>query len=277
MRIGSRHSPLAALLAGAATGAYDLPGSLLDNQKRVAALQHAVAALRPPNAEQTAHGEAVQALLADPDARDVARSVLDARQVDLDHELHATLLREAVEAAQDQLDVVDGDAILVEHLQPAHREVLGELRAAYKVFSPVGMSASELWNQPDRVRKAWSAFGAAATRYEALRAAHRAIRTSGGAQSCQLDTGDLLAEVRNLDVIWPQRTARMMPVSLMSEPWPARVDTLGWLIWAHQASAVLWIPGAAEQDAQWSVIFGARAAEFAAGEHHGRQMRELFG
>ncbi len=277
MRIGSRHSPLAALFAGAATGAYDLPDSLLDNQSRVGALQHAVAALRPPNAEQTARGEAVQALLADPDARDVARSVMDARQVDLDHELHATLLREAVEAAQDRLDVVDGDVILIDLLQPAHREVLGQLRAAYEVFSPVGMSASELWNQPDRVRKAWSAFDAAATRYEALRAAHRAIRTSGFAQSCQLDTGDLLAEVRNLDVVWPQRTTGMMPVSTMSEPWPARVDTLGWLLWAHQANAELWLPTAGEQDAQWSVIFGERAAAHAAGEHHGRQMRELFG
>ncbi len=139
------------------------------------------------------------------------------------------------------------------------------------------MSASELWNQPERVRKAWSAFGDAAARYEALRSADRAIRTSGVAQTCQLDTGDLLGEIKNLDAIWPQRTTGTMPVSTMSEPWPARVDTLGWLLWAHQANAELWIPTASEQDAQWSVIFGERAAAHAAGEHHGRQMRELFG
>ena len=276
MRIGSRPSPLAALFSGAATGAYSLPDDLLDNQKRVGALQHAVAALRPHDAEQTARADALQCLLDDPSATTVARAVQDARQVDLDHELHSSLLREALEVALDQLDQIDGDAILVHCLQPAHREVLGQLRVAYDVFSPVGMSGSELWNRPDRVRKAWSAFGDASTRYETLRAAHRAIRTSGVAQQCQLDVGDLLGEVRNLDVVWPVRTAGTMPVSTMVEPWPARVDTLAYLLWAHQANAELWIPSASEQDGRWSVIFAARAAAHAAGEHHGHQMREVF-
>jgi len=276
MRIGSRHSPLAALFAGAATGAYTLPADLLDNQKRVGALQRAVAGLRPPNSEQTARADALQHLLDDPSATTVARAVQDARQVDLDHELHASLLREALEVALDQLDQVDGDAVLVNCLQPAHREVLGQLRAAYDVFSPVGMSASELWNRPDRVRKAWSAFGDASTRYETLRAAHRAIRTSGGAQSCQLDTGDLLGEVRNLDAVWPARTAGTLPVSAMVEPWPPRVDSVAYLLWALQTGAALWLPTAAEQDAQWTTIFAARAAATAAGVHHTNQMREVF-
>jgi len=275
MRIGSRHSPLAALFAGAATGAYDLPSDMLDNQKRVAALQHAVAGLAPAHAEQTARADALQALLADPSATTATRSVQAARQADLDHELHAALLREAHEIALDQLDVVDGDAILVNCLQPAHREVLGQLRAAYDVFSPVGMSASELWNRPDRVRKAWSAFGDASTRYEALRAAHRAIRTSGAAQQCQLDTGNLLDEIRNLDEVWPQRTNSTLPVSTMSEPWPPRVDSVGWLLWAHRVGAELWLPTGGEQDARWTVVFGARAAEWSTAGHFVDQMREL--
>jgi len=276
MRIGSRHSPLAALFAGAATGAYDLPADMLDNQKRVGALQHAVAGLRPPNSEQTARADALQHLLDDPSATTVARAVQDARQVDLDHELHASLLREAHEVALDRLDLVDGDRVLREYLQPAHSETLGQLQAAFSIFSPVGMSASELWNQPDRVRKAWSAFGDAAARYETLRAAHRAIRGSGGGQRCQLDTGDLLTEVKNLDAVWPARCTSTMPVSAMREPWPARRDTVEWLLWAHSADAELWIPSASEQDTQWSVIFAARAAEIAAGGHHVDQMREVF-
>lgn len=62
----------------------------------------------------------------------------------------------------------------------------------------------------------------------------------------------------------------------MTPPWPARVHVVDWLIWAHQANAVLWLPSAQEQDQEWSRIFGARAAEFAAGRHHVDQMREVF-
>ncbi len=271
MRIGSRHSPLAALFSGAATGAYSLPDSLLDNQQRVAALQHAVAALRPPNAEQTARGEAVRALMGDPGA-DVAGAVVEARRVDTDHELHATLLREAVEAAQDQLDLVDGDEVLTGHLQPAYAAVLDRLAAAYRVFSLVSTNPDDLWDAPTKVRNSWSEFRRAAGNHETLREAWRAVRAGS---PCQLDTEGLFDEIKNLDAVWAERTSGQRPISQMTPPWPPRRDVIEYLLWTQRAGAVLHLPTSSEQDAAWSVAFGARAAAFAGGDQHVAQMREL--
>ncbi len=275
MRIGSRSNPLTvALFAGHAQGAFTLPDSLLVARDRLDTTRTAVAALRPPNAERQARAEAVQALLADP-AADVAGAVLEGRHVDAEHELHAGLLREAVEYAADGVDRVDPDEILAEYLQPAHRDVLGRLRTAFEVFAPISTDPVVLWDQPTKVRQAWSAFLAAGNHYEALRGAHQAVRAGGG-QQCQLDSEGLLGEVRNLDVVWPERCAGLRPVSQMTAPWPLRQDTTAWLVWAHQAGAVLWLPSAAEQDGAWATIFGERAKAFAGGERHVDQMRELF-
>lgn len=276
MRIGSRSNPLtAALFAGHAQGAFTLPDQMLAARDRLASLQGAVAALRPPGAERQARAQAMQALLADPSTGDVAGAVLEGRQVDAAHELHAGLLRDAVEYAADGVDLVDPDTILAEFLQPAHRDVLGRLRTAFDVFAPISTDPVVLWDQPTKVRQAWSAFLAAGNHYEALRGAHQAVRAGGG-QQCQLDRENLLGEVRNLDVVWPERCAGLRPVSQMTAPWPLRQDTTAWLLWAHQAGAVLWLPSAAEQDGAWATIFGERAKAFAGGERHVDQMRELF-
>lgn len=61
----------------------------------------------------------------------------------------------------------------------------------------------------------------------------------------------------------------------MEAPWPPRQETVPWLLGAHQAGAVLWLPSAQEQDAAWNGIFGVRARLAAAGEHHLAQMRAL--
>jgi len=275
MRIGSRSNPLtAALFAGHAQGAFSLPPEMLAARDRLDATQAAVAALRPPNAERQARTQAVQALLADPGTSDVAGAVLEGRHADAEHELHAGLLREAAEYAADGVDRVDPDEILAEYLQPAHRDVLGRLRTAFDVFAPISTDPVVLWDQPTKVRQAWSAFLAAGNHYEALRGAHQAVRAGGG-QQCQLDNEGLLGEVRNLDVVWPERCAGLRPVSQMTAPWPLRQDTTAWLVWAHQAGAVLWLPSAVEQDQEWSRIFGERAKAFAAGDRHVDQMREL--
>lgn len=275
MRTGSRSNPLtAALLAGHRQGAFLLPDDMLAARDRLGALQAAVAGLRAPNAERPARLSAVQALFADPSA-DVARGVEAARQADNEHELRASLLREATEGAHDELDRVEPDTILTEYLQPAFADCLDRLAAAFRTFSPVSTDPDQLWDAPTKVRAAWSEFRRGANQHEIIRAAWRATRV-GGEQQPALDRDDLLGEIRNLDLVWPARVTGLLPVSTMVAPWPQRRNTVEWLLWCLQAGAVLWLPTAAEQDAQWSVVFGQRAREFAAGVHHNTQMRQVF-
>lgn len=272
MRIGSRSNPLTdALLAGHASGAYSLPDSMVEARDRLASLQGAVSALRPPGAESAARAEAIRVLVADP-ASDVAGAVAEAHQADSAHELRASLLREAVEAAHDELDRVDPEAILTQCLQPAFTGCVGRLVAAYRTFAPISTDPDQLWNASPRVRGGWTTFRRAANNYEAIRTAWRQVRAGSPAQ---LDRDALFEEVANLGDVWPERVEGLRPISTMTPPWPPRRDTLGWLLWAHQAGAVLHLPSAAQQDAAWSVVFGARAAEFGRGDKLVNQYRDL--
>ena len=272
MRIGSRTNPLtSALLAGYAQGAFTLPPEMIEARDRLAAVQAAVLALRPPNGEVQARDEAVRALMADP-TLDVGGAVHAGREVDAAHELRAGLLQEATEHAYDALDRIDPDEVLTGHLQPAYAAVLDRLAAAYRGFSLVSTNPDDLWDAPTKVRNSWSEFRRAAGDHETLREAWRAVRAGS---PCQLDTEGLFDEIKNLDAVWAERTSGQRPISQMTPPWPPRRDVIEYLLWTQRAGAVLHLPTSSEQDAAWSVAFGARAAAFAGGDQHVAQMREL--
>jgi len=102
----------------------------------------------------------------------------------------------------------------------------------------------------------------------------REVRSGSPAK---LDTEGLFAEVVNLADLWPERIAGLLPISVMTAPWPPRRDAVDWTLWMIGHNAVLHLPTAEEQDAAWDHVFGARAREFASGDRHVAQMRELFG
>lgn len=272
-RVGSRSNPLtAALLAGHAQGAYSLPDGMIVARDRLASLQAVVSAQRSPAAEQDARREAVAALTVDP-AADVATAVLEGRQVDAEHAVRAELLREAVEYAADALDRVDVDEVLVQHLQPAYGACVGRLLSSYTVFSAVSTDQDQLWDTPKKIRDAWSEFRRAANDHEQLRTAWFAVRAGSPPL---LDVEGLFAEIANLSDVWPERATGQRPVSTMTPPWPPRRDVVPWLIWALSAGAALHLPSREEQDLAWSHVFAARTAEFAGGDRHVGQMREIF-
>ena len=272
MRIGSRsNNPLtAALLAASAGGALTLPPAMAEARSRLVAAQVALSELRPPGAEQVARSEAIRALVDDPGA-DVAGAVLAAREADVAHELLAGLLHEAADLAADEADYAGPD-LWTEHVQPAYASCLNRLRTAYDTFAPVGTNPDDLWDAPKKVRDAWTEFRHAAADYEQLRNVWRASRAGSPAQ---LDGENLFDEIVNLGDVWPERVSGQRPVSLMTPPWPRRVDVVPWLLWMLGAGAELHMPSAEQQDAAWSRAFGARAAAHAAGDKFVGQYREL--
>ena len=272
-RVGSRRDPLlSALLAGADAGAFTLPPAVVENRDRLAGMQSAVAALRPPEAESQARAVAVRDLLADPGA-DVAASVLAARQADAGAELHADLLRQAADTAADALDCLDAAEVAV-HLQRAFSACVSRLKGAYTTFSRVSTNPDDLWGAPQPVTSAWTSFTRAAAHYEQIRTVWTAFRAGSPATH---DHEGLFLETKNLADLWPERVTGLRPASTMAAPWPPRSDVLAWLLWMLGHGAVLHLPTASEQDAAWSVVFGARAAEFGRGDRHVSEMRELFG
>ncbi len=168
---------------------------------------------------------------------------------------------------------MDVDEILTEHLQPAFTACVVRLRTAYNTFAPVSTDQDLLWNAPPHVRGAWTSFRHGANDYEQLRTAWHMVRAG---QPALLDHEGLFSEVANLEHVWAERTSGLRPASQMVPPWPPRRDVLPWLLWMFAAGAELHLPTAAEQDTAWSRVFGARAAEFAAGDRHVGQMREIF-
>ncbi len=270
-RVGSRVDPLlVALHAGHAAGAFDLPASMITGRARLSSLQQVVAAQQPPLAEQTARTAAVRSLLDDP-ASDVVAAVLDARAADDEHRLRADLLGEAGDLAADTADVLpDGWGTL---LLDAHAACVTRLRTAYATFSPTSVDPDDLWGASPQVRGAWTSFTRGAAHYESIMTVHHLVRASSPAA---LDHENLFFEIRNMDACWPERITGLRPISTLREPWPPRRDVLPWLLWVHQAGGILHMPSAAQQDLEWDRVFGERAREFALGDRHVGQMREIF-
>ncbi len=271
-RIGSRsNNPLtAALLAAEAGGALTLPPVMAEGRSRLVAAQVALSELQAPAAEQVARAAAVRALVADP-ASDVVGAINAAREADAAHALRAELLREALDLAADEADYAGPD-LWSGHVQPAFDDCLNRLHRAYDMFSVVSTNPDDLWDAPTKIRPAWTEFRHAANHYEALRAVWQASRAGSPAL---LDGENLFDEVANLGDVWPERVSGQRPISLMVAPWPRRVDAIPWLLWMFGHGAELHLPSAEQQDAAWSVAFGERHREFAAGGRHVAQMREL--
>lgn len=273
MRIGgSRVDPLlGAVLAAADAGALELPACMVEGRARLASLQQVAGAQTAPRHEETARREAVQRLLADP-AEDVVTAVLEGRQADDEHRLRADLLAEAVEAASDTANVLPADWHVA--LQRAHARCISRLKGAFSTFSQVSVDPADLWGSPQPVTSAWTSFTRGAADYELLVQVHRVARAGSPAER---DLEGLFSEVQNMDHVWPERISSLRPLSTLVQPWPARSNTLGWLVWVHQVGGTLYLPSREQQDSEWGRVFGARSSEFAAGRHHLGQMRETFG
>lgn len=272
-RVGRRVNPLlSALLSGAAQGALSLPPTMLENRARLESMQAVAAAAQrgAPDAEIRARAIAVQALVGDP-AADVVGPVIAGRQADAEHRLRVELLAAAAEAAADDLDVFPED--LVAHLQDAHSACVARLKGAFTTFSQVSTNPDDLWGASPPVRAAWTSFTRAAVHFESLRGIWVQVRAGSPSQ---VDHDGLFSEIVNVEHVWPERVQGLRPISTLVPPWPPRSDGQAWLLWAFGAGAVLHMPTVAEQDAAWSAVFGARAAEFAGGDNHVRQMREIF-
>ncbi len=275
MRVGSRHNALlSALLAAADAGACTLPPGMVENRARLASMQAvAASALRAaPEAEMRARDAAVQALVGDP-AEDVIDAVLKGRQIDAEHRLRVELLSEAADLAADQLDALPDD--LTAHLQAAFDDCLDRLTGSYAVFSPISArGGDDLLGESKKVRDAWSEFCRAVRDHGAIRTVWGIVRATSPSQ---LDTEDLFAEFVNLADLWPERCEGLLPISVMKPPWPRRSDPLDWTLWMVQHNAELYLPTVEQQDLAWDRVFGERFRQFALGDRHVAEMRQIFG
>lgn len=96
---------------------------------------------------------------------------------------------------------------------------------------------------------------AAVPRYDALRQAHSVARKLGYPGE-HPDGYAWFAEVRNMEVVWPEITG-LLAVDPSITPWP-RTGTRDRLAWLFGRGGELWLPTAEEQEQRWAEVFAER-------------------
>ncbi len=254
--------PLGALFTGCDAGIHPLPADVVDLRR---ALAHLADTPTPEVVDERAlHASLVAAAVAaahcgdgPPDVTPLvnagsARALADARRRVLDEATSAVAgeLRDAI---------VDGaEAILGDYLRPAFNELVAELKAACAAFTPYGDAAPALLRAPDKARKAFAGLGDLSARWSALRKSRAALANAG--YTAQADEFGLFALVRNADSFTDMTRARPMSKIADGLPWRELAGTDYHLWFGTHPEAELWLPTAAEQDAAWSAVFGARIA-----------------
>lgn len=149
-------------------------------------------------------------------------------------EAHEIVLREAVHLALDGCE-----RIVTEYLRPAHDAALEDARRSLAVYAEHGHDPETLLRSGNLpAQQAYMQMEKAAQRYRAVvRAGMTLVNRTG---RVALDVQDVYAEMRNLRDYKPDLHA--------PAPWPsAERDRLAWLL---QHDAQLWMPTAAERDAE---------------------------
>jgi hypothetical protein len=263
---GVKIRALGNLIKGSRAGNYTLPEGLITSYRAYDRLRRAN--ISPPAAFDAtdAAGRMVVAATAGEsvDPVSLCREVHRSRGDQLVYREALAVLDRAVVRAAEVAVRHTGEAteqIIVEHLRPAHVEVIAQARAVAARLGPYTddrfeLDTARIMTATVKARKAYLALAALARRHGAILAA-RGTANAIGDRTPRNDQSGLFAMFEApLAFARDARLERQIPQPLIPE------DETRRLLWFASERAAIgrpWFPTVAEQDAAWSAAFRAPA------------------
>lgn len=260
MRFDSSLAPLVKLLDYYDSGYFSLPDAVVEARHAAERLEAFAATI--PNPDADAERAQLVESLADaarsgdkwPSAAPVVKAIAAAAQADE--------LRRAANEALDRLTntlagtLSDADAIITDHMRPAHDDAIATARAAVAaitnadadpldVLRATAVTVRSDLQQPrhdlDRARQVYAA---------CIDARSRLVTASGGQRH---DTGEF-TWAENLGDVWPGHKMYMA-----RPPWPTD-NPSAYFLWLLAAPVKLWMPTIDEADTAWHAAHAADVA-----------------
>jgi hypothetical protein len=254
------------LIAGAEAGNYTLPERLVTAYRAYDRLRRADISLPAVFDEKAAADRIVTAATAGEsvDPLGLCREVHRSRSDQVLYREARTILDQAVVRAADVAVAQAGEAtdqIIVEHLRPAHVEVIARARAVAARLGPYiddrfELDTAGIMTATVKVRKAYLALAELTRRHGAVLVA-RDTANAIGEHTPRDDQSGLFSMFEDpLAIARDGRFERQIPRPLVPEDETRR---LLWLASDQAAIGRPWLPTVAEQDAAWAASFRAPA------------------
>jgi len=245
----------AGIIAGAETGAYELPAKVTTARAALDVLSTEVTRVSAIATGATDQHLATRILGAAENGTKfpTADDVLTAIQLAQATERYQRLLADArnqLEARLENALVSTVDELLTEKLATALAEVVETVRRVADILPAVPVDDGVIVRtDDDDIRAAWlDLVGPVATRYSAIRKAQEITYRIG--RAAKLDDGRFTAMANVLDY---------RPNPRLRAPWPD--DTPNFLLWAVRSGAKLWTPTAAQRDDAWRTAYADEMAK----------------